>query len=238
MRSDMSKVIVERPRRRIPLKGMSAYPRGQLKNRWAPNLEDAPRTESMGGTYADKRLNENLQPLVRFLRSCVGRRWDEVHSEMASQISCRSAVQKHVLDHLRDYVVQTVWLERGVPYCKGWRGPEALTSWGMRFRFYVEPGTRILRLAPFARRKGRRGSEADPDRRVLSGDRELRRVAGVWYEIGVAPIPRDQDAGAFDVLERSWTSSRRDNVLWRTGRYAASKRQLSAREIVRAGLKR
>jgi hypothetical protein len=88
----MSKVIVERPRLRFPLRNGSAYPRGHLENRWAPDFENAPRIESMGGTYREKWLNENLQPLVRFLRSHVGRRWDDVYSEIAARISCRSAV--------------------------------------------------------------------------------------------------------------------------------------------------
>jgi hypothetical protein len=246
MRSDMSKVIVERPRLRRPLNNGSAYPRGHLKNRWLPNLEDAPRIESMGGTYAEKWLNENLQPLVRFLRSSVGRRWDDVHSEIAAQISCKSAVQKHVLDHLRDYVVENVRIVGStVQYIRHhWYQP--LESVGMRFRFYVAPGTRELCLAPVVSRKRPKKDETDPDRRILSRDRELRRIHGVWYEIDVAPIPRDPSARAacFDVLERTtldggaYDARTRENVLWQTARYAACKRQLSTREIVRRSLRR
>ena len=82
----------------------SDYPRGRLKNLWAPDLEAAPRTESMGGRYAHKWFNENLRPLVRFLSANVGRPWDKVRSEIGAHVSCRSAVQKHVLDHLRDSI--------------------------------------------------------------------------------------------------------------------------------------
>jgi hypothetical protein len=245
MRSDMSKVIVERPRLRFPLKNGSAYPRGHLKNLWVPNLEDARRTESMGGTYAHKRLNENLQPLVRFLRSSVGRLWDEVHSEIAAQISCKSAVQKHVLDHLRDYVVENVRIEgRTVKYVR--YKEETLLSYGTHFRFYVHPNTRKLCLAPSALRKRRVKDKVDPNRRVLSRDRELRRIHGVWYEIEVAPIPRDPSARAacFDVVERTaldggaYNAGARVNILWQTARYAARKRQLSTSEIIRRSLRR
>src|SRR3954469_16133269 len=105
MRPDMSNVLVERPRRpRGPSVG-SAYPRGSLEAKWAPDFENAPRIEAMGRLYGTKYLNENLQPLVRFLRSNVERFWNDVHSEIAEHLSCSSAVQKHVLDHLRDYVV-------------------------------------------------------------------------------------------------------------------------------------
>ena len=178
---------------------------GDLKNQWAPNLEEAPRIESMGGTYAHKRLNENLQPLVRFLRSRVGRPWDEVRSEIAAQISCKSAVQKHVLDHLRDYVVQNVRIVGSTVEPIQYRWPGRVESVGMRFSFYVDPDTRALRLAPPAPRKRRAKEEVDPDRRVLSRERELRRIEGIWYRIDVAPIPRDPSARAacFDVVERA-----------------------------------
>ena len=245
MRSDMSKVIVERPRLRHPLKNGSAYPRGHLKNRWGANVDDAPRIEAMGRAYASKWLNENLQPLVRFLRSNVGRRWDDVHSEIAAQISCKSAVQKHVLDHLRAYVAENVRLVGSAVLCVPYDLHRPLTSVGMRFRFYVDPGTRELRLAPVASRK-RKEDAVDPDRLVLSRQRELRRIHGVWYEIEVAPIPPDPQAraGCFDVIERTpldggaYDAGARENDLWRTARYAARKRQLNTREIARRRLRR
>jgi hypothetical protein len=246
VRYDMSKVIVERPRQRFPLRNGSEYPRGHLENRWAPSLEDAPRIESMGGTYKTKWLNENLQPLVRFLRSRVGRRWDDVHSEIAERISCRSAAQKHVLDHLRDYVVlHDVRISGNAAEVRGPYGYLKLESWGSRSSFYVHPDTGVLCLAPNASRKRRAEAAVDPDRLVVSRDRELRRLEGIWYEIAVAPIPRDPFARAasFDVVERTALDGRAydrggaTNILWRTGRYAASKRQLNKREVARAGLR-
>jgi hypothetical protein len=200
----------------------------------------------MGGAYKEKRLNENLQPLVRFLRSSVGRRWDDVHSEIAAQISCKSAVQKHVLDHLRDYVVENVRIVGATVQCVRSRWYRPLESIGMSFRFYVHPDTRELCLAPVVSRERRGKDKVDPDRRVLSRDRELRRIQGVWYEIEVVPIPRNPSAraGCFDVVERTtldggaYTDGARVNVLWRTARYAARKRQLSTREIIRRSLRR
>ncbi len=245
MRSDMSNVIVERPRLRVPLKNGSAYPRGHLENRWAPDLEDAPRTESLGGTYRVKRLNENLQPLVRFLRSRVGQPWDDVHSEIAAQISCKSAVQKHVLDHLRDYVAENVRVVGKTIHHIEYRAGR-LESRGMRLRFYVDPVSRRLCLAPLAPRKRRVVNGADPDRRVLSPRRELRRIGGVWFEIEIAPIPGRPSARAacFDVVERAALDGGDNGVgarvspLWQTARYATRKRQLGKREITRFGLRR
>jgi hypothetical protein len=189
MRHDMSKVIVERPRMRFPLKNGSAYPRGHLKNQWAPNLEDAPRIESMGGVYATKWLNENLQPLVRFLRSSVGRLWDDVHSEISERISCKSAVQKHVLDHLRGFVEEHPVIRDGIVMYKDYRGYEPLVSYGMRFRFYVDPVSRALALAPLRPRKSRNRPLPDPNCRVISQEIELHRICGIWYELTLLPGP-------------------------------------------------
>lgn len=239
MRHDMSKVIVERPRLRCPFATGSMYPRARQKNKWFPDLENAPRIESMGGEYAWKMLNENLQPLVRFLRSSVGRLWNDVHSEISERISCKSAVQKHVLDHLRGFVDENVILVDGVVFYKTYKGYEPLLTWGMRFRFYVDPISRILSLAPSAKRKGRNKEKPDPNRCIISHELEMRRINGIWYEIMIAPIPTDEivRARCYDVLERSLVDNKAANDLWQSNRYAAKKRQLSTDEIRRLSLR-
>jgi hypothetical protein len=202
MRYDMSKVIVERPRLRFPLKNGSAYPRGHLKNKWAPNLEDAPRIESMGGIYATKWLNENLQPLVRFLRSRVGRLWDDVHSEISERISCKSAVQKHVLDHLRGFVREHAVVVDGIVVDRDWfSGVVPLVSRGMRLRFYVDPVSRILALAPLVPRKNRNRPSSDPNCRVISQEIELRRIKGIWYEFTLLPsTPKKRQLNTAEIV--------------------------------------
>jgi len=219
MRYDMPKVIVERPRMKFPGIG-SAYPRGHLKNPWRNNLEDSPRIESMGGRYAEKCLNENLQPLVRFLRSSVGRPWNKVHAEIAARISCSSAVQKHVLDHLHGYVEEHVWLNGKVAYSFGsWGGRlQPLTSRGMQFRFYVCPKSGLLRLAPMAKRKGGSKSPEDPNRRRLPNGIELRRIAGIWYEVK---------------FEKVVEGMKLENKIVEADRSMVHKRQLNSREIMR-----
>jgi hypothetical protein len=203
----------------------------------------------MGGTYRTKWLNENLAPLVRFLHSRVGLPWDEVYSEISARISCRSAVQKHVLDHLRYFVAENVTLDGDIPMKIGPRGPEPVVSYGRRFEFYVHPRSGNLCLAPphswKARSSWRQRKEAtDPRRKVLSPDRELRRIQWIWYEVTVAPIPKAPVAreATYDVIEQTrlagapFQLGQRSNPLWSTGRYAVSKRQLSSREIARHGL--
>jgi hypothetical protein len=156
MRSDMAKVIVERPRVRWPKRDGSWYPRGSLENVFRNDFELAPKREGMGRGYGEKWLNENLQPLVRFLRSNVGRPWDKVRSEIAAHVRCTSAVQKHVLDHLADFVEEHPLFVGRVPHHR--RRLEPLVSRGMRLRFWVCPRTGLLRLAPVVPRKRARAA--------------------------------------------------------------------------------
>ncbi len=145
MRSDMSKVLVERPRHGHKDK----YPRRYLKNRWG-HEDDGPSREGMGGTYRTKNLNENLGPLVKFLRRNVGRPWNKVRSEMSQHIACTNIVQKHVLDHLRDFVSEHVHLaaRKFVVAFSSYGGLRVLGQSRCRPDFYVCPRSGLLKLAP------------------------------------------------------------------------------------------
>jgi hypothetical protein len=99
MRSDMAKVIVERPR--VP-GWEGSKPKGCQRKLHRLRDDGPPIREGMkarwrGGT---KSLNEHLGPLRRYLNSQVGRPWDKVFSEICVHINRNSAVQDHVRDHV------------------------------------------------------------------------------------------------------------------------------------------
>lgn len=232
----MAKVIVERPRHGH----RDGYPRGELRVR-ARDLESAPTREGMGRGYATKGLNENLRPLARYLAQQVGRPWRLVRSEIAARISTASAVQKHVLDHLRQMVVEDAWWQDGVLVRVERRGVRPLVAGRAWDTHYVCPRTGLLRAAPARRRRPR--ALPDPDRVVLDATRELRRLDGVWFEVTVGAIPFAEETrrACFDVVERrpperAGLSGRTSPILWRSGRYAVAKRQLSKRELRARGL--
>ncbi len=139
----MDKVLVERPRYRF---GGMRYPRGELKMKYEKLGEiDCVRRESMGGRYRRKWFNENLRPLVRYLRSNVGRPWDKVYSEMAAHLRPTSTVQRHVFVHLWQMVARVV-VEKGREIWEhGPRGPRRLVESRWWPAFYVCPRTGILR---------------------------------------------------------------------------------------------
>ena len=149
MRADMFKVIVERPRW-----GSRHAPPVKLK-RSDPGIHSIghKRHAKIDARYY-KSLNENLAPLLRFLRSRCGRRWDDVFSEICAGLDTGSTMKMHVRQHLEDFVAARIsigregeWIADGeimtVRTSRGWR----------RWRFFVDPDDGILRdAAELARR--------------------------------------------------------------------------------------
>ncbi|MBX3227638.1 MAG: hypothetical protein KIT84_14885 [Labilithrix sp.] len=240
MRADMDEVIIERPRWGHWLR----YPRTRVRNRTRAREggeETFPLREPMGGFYAAKSLSDNLAPLERYLRSQVGRPWAKVRSEIAAQLSVTSALQKHVLDHLKQYVVERVYEDDAGRL----RGADRFGRPVVPWRFFVHPRSGALaEMPPRPRTKASRARVRRPDVRVLGPDRELRRVRGIWYEVEIAALPfrHGPDAVPFvrDAIAKldprrldydARDESMRD--LWDENRYARSIRQLSKREIRR-----
>lgn len=144
MRSDMSKVLVERPRL-----GRS-WAKANQGDRFPRNLEDSPKRAPKCPDKT-KGLNENLGPLKRYLRSQVGRKWDDVYSDISKHLRPSNPVQQHVRDHLKDFVCMHTSFENGIPREK----PHGY-SWCDRMvrYFYVCPHTGSLCEHLTARKKG------------------------------------------------------------------------------------
>ncbi len=99
MREDMFKVIVERPR-------LGSRHATKTKLRY-DKCEDRSRVTGRRLAYETgytKSLNENLAPLKRYLHKQVGRRWNDVFSEICRQLDTGSTVKMHVREHLDDFV--------------------------------------------------------------------------------------------------------------------------------------
>jgi len=182
MRDDMAKIIVERPR--IP-------DRFERKGRARP-LEDLPQHEGMRRPHLlrswGKELNENLQPLRRYLERQVGRPWNKVYAEIAKNLRADNTVQQHVRDHLWGYVAVAPRRVLG-----GWDHRSGSGLWYQPL--YVDPVTGLLcRTDQLPEEKARRRakhrqSPAAPTRIELAPDRELRLIDGLWYEVRLAPMP-------------------------------------------------
>jgi hypothetical protein len=147
MRSDMDKVLCERPRGGARLRRRRRY-RGPLEE--APRFESSSRNR--GGS---KWLSEHLGPLRRWLLAQAGRTWDAVYSELRANISPNNAVQLHIWQHAEHYVARHVELVRGKPHhvaARYWEPHGAPVS-SRRCPVYVCPKTGILRRTPVTPRK-------------------------------------------------------------------------------------
>ncbi len=198
MRTDMAKVIVERPRLSRPPRGKgSPYPRGRLKTIFERDLEGAPSKLGMGFPHAEKWLNENLAPLRRFVMGKVGRRWDLVRAEISAHVRRTSAVQAHVFEHLGDMVIENVEMVDGRPHMRRWGKLEPIAGRRHKDTLWVCPRTGRLRPAPPVQKpKPRFGRWV-----CLGPVGELREIDGRWMHVTLAPIRSEASVdGLYDVL--------------------------------------
>jgi hypothetical protein len=233
MREDMFKIIVERPRR-----GWRSRPhaRHRFGDDELPVKMGVRRHVAVMGIKS-KWLNENLQPLKRYLGQQLGRPWNDVYSEIAATLSPGHIVKEHVRQHIGDFVALKVSIDRDGTWFQGKR--RFLTGRGTPWRqiYYVDPLDGILKESAKLWRKlgldpypGRRHSpEPDPDLRVLDEMHELRRIGGIWYEITYDCRPDCQPSHTtYDAITHNFALT--------TKRYAALKRQLSGAELKARGL--
>lgn len=205
MRSDMNKVIVERPRLRY-----GDWLGGGRESGFRQFLQDEARPQKIGmraGHQNRKWLNENLAPLRRFLESCSGRPWDKVVSELRAGIDVRNTIQAHILEHVEDFVEVNVRVrmlvdargrERGAVFeaRQRWRGEWQDVRQGYA-PLFVDPRTGILRATQsrMHRADAQRvlndtaAQEAFAHTRTLVDGRIARCFDGIWYEVAIMPVP-------------------------------------------------
>lgn len=178
MRSDMKKVLTERPRhgswqgqRRV---------RAPAARLWdgEDGFEDA---EHPGRPLRTRYFSDLIGPLRKWLRRQVGRPWDKVWSEICAQVDAESVSGLHLRDHVRWEVNTAVQMdERGV----------ALSRVASRYRgaridgLYVHPRHGLLCWQePDRSRWERRAEPQDPCLRELGAGRFQQQIDGLWFEV-------------------------------------------------------
>lgn len=235
MREDMFKVIVTRPRIGSRYKPSAKSRADALARKRVTGKRLALETERLGTRY----LNEHLGPLKRYLHRQVGRRWDDVFSDICARLDTGSTVKMHVREHLDDYVIRRTWaVEGGDVWGAPQWGPLRSVTLGHAL-FYVEPDTGVLRrvsdlrdrLGLSNRRSERRYRaygypiryEAEPPARWLDANRCHAKLHGIWYALELLPkgVADDGTVKTFRMF--------RD-------RPVTAKRQLSGAELRKHGL--
>lgn len=245
MREDMFKVIVERPRL-----GVRSAPR--IKNRREKTGKSfiGMKRQAMEQTGWRKMLNENLSPLRRYLDRQVGRRWDDVYSEICAQLDTGSTVKMHVREHLDDFVIRHVHITAdGTWLARTWSfGATLCTPDHWFIDLYVDPldgrlkHTGALVKSLGLKRRVFRRCVVDPDlgdsRIKLSQTQELRRVNGVWFRYVFGerrkPVEPKVDDGTRSVIHTDF--DRVGRIDPKTNRLILAKRQLGKKELRQRGL--
>ena len=224
----LSEIVIERPRsgRRVSLKKQTGFKK-QLDYITQEASEDGlfnsylikPRNKS-------KYLSDHLGPLRRFLRSKVGKPWNDVYSELCDRLDSSTMAGQHVLAHVDDYVERHVELIDGVPHYKS-RRHIPLTNWRY-IQLYVHPETGILcdvkDTAADAIASSPKTKE-EVDVITLNEFHQYRKIDGLWYFITYRELP--EFGFAFDVVYKVKISHKN----YRIPLYPAHKKQCNKREI-------
>ena len=247
MRSDMAKILVERPR---PGSRYGRMSRRLARRRQAScNFDQLPAKHGMrrGYDWSDrKELNENLKPLQRFLVSRVGHKWDKVYAEIRARIDPANAVQQHIMTHLYDFVDKArVTPDGQVEFISQW-GTIRRSRYSWREEFYIDPQDGLLKRKitekdrkRWAQQRKQEQAEEKARRIVLDTMTEFRRIDGIWYRVEYAPLsPRAArtSAGANGTVVTEWHQPKAYDVLKKAlvtegSRYAAHKRHLTKKEL-------
>ena len=185
MRSDMHKVIVERPRARSHWKSRKTALRLSETQR-AQAIGEAEEYDGGCGRASsarhEKHLNENLAPLRRYLMAQLGRPWNKVYGEICRTIDTRSAIGLHVLQHVGGFISVDTFIENGQVYERGYRHPTEVRG------LYVHPVTGLIRLA---KRRPSKPKRAELNLVAVSETLEYEKIDGLWFQMEYAP--RDPD---------------------------------------------
>lgn len=236
MRSDMAKVVTERPRRGSRNKSNKTgktlskdeiVDMGYADDDSGPEADSGPtRTKvSRRGQYGwnAKDFSDLLGPLRGFLKKQVGRPWNKVHSELCQHLDRRSVSGSHIWDHVKWEVEQNCHMDgkKVMAFLRYWRGAEPVSG------LYVHPVSGLLLWAP--ERRYNYIPKVDPTLRKLDDNTELRQVEGIWYRL------------AYKWVDVPYTAVIRGNpdpiIKYRREQRLDKKAQLSKAELQDYGLK-
>lgn len=167
MRDDMFKVIVERPRW-----GRKYAAKSKLRYDKCPGRKHATgRRQVLEHRGYTKQLNENLAPLKRYLNKQVGRPWNKVYSEISEKLDAGSTVKQHVRDHLTDFILVKVSLDRSGGFIASNHFGRPLSPDQWWAELYVDPRDGLIkRTDKLCRKLGTKSL-----RQRLRDDRKARR---------------------------------------------------------------
>lgn len=249
MRSDMAKVVTERPRRPSWLKYNFEGRRYRFKNDIS---EDASTWEGTGkgrkaaGEY--KSFDDHIRPLERYVKSNVGRKWDDVFSEIAEHLPANSMAGHHIRNqHVKSMVnlnPQTQNNKYGYfirSYDAPIKGSNTSTFAGWLFveysngQFYIDNKGVLCQ----ARKIRYRPPTREVTKKIVD-DRIYEKLDGFWYEMQYETHTKQvMDSWSNYMMSRQTDDGRaQPPVIYKTDKYEVlvNKKQLNSKELKNLGL--
>jgi len=122
--------------------------KGHMRNVHRLGVENLKTHEGIKAVHTGGRRypSDNLQPLIRYLRSHVGKHWDSVHSKLCASLDTSTVTGQHVMDHLKDLVHTNVVKDGRRVITHDGRVPRdiANNSWFRIAEFHVHPKSGVL----------------------------------------------------------------------------------------------
>lgn len=149
------------------------------------------------GRGVDRKLQgDRIKPLIRYLRSQLGRPWNDVYSEIRENVSLRSTMQMHLVQHVSFAVQTNTYLgEDGRVYEKRNYQSSTLPETSLEeptyygYRFYVHPVSQVLCASPH---KTLKEKTAAPTRFVINPLLHYRKINDNWYVVEFEKIPKTE----------------------------------------------
>ena len=197
MRPDFHKVLCERPRHK-PFNADKRHRKDNL------DYEDMPTKENMKINHirgwGGKELTDHIAPLYRYLNYQVGRKWDDVYSEIRKTIVGKNpnAVKGHILQHIFGF--GGVELHTYGDGKQRFENTQGYGSIGLRElsngQLYIDDDgilRKYNRKGPKKKSWGQlREEKWMQTAQHLPNGNQARKINGLWFEVVLSPILESQ----------------------------------------------
>ena len=203
MRNDMAKIVSEPAKR-----GVGYYRTLNNEYRKAKTFkldEDFEVNDEFCGnvlpmrskriSWEGKEHNYAYRTINRYIRSQVGKLWDDVYSEICKNLRTKAAKALDIKDLFVDHVEQKTWVEDdGKVYYRAWGGHMWCAEEECN-TLYVDPRTGILCISNGdsyrTKRKNceeERNEEAFAWRKIISEKFHFHKIDGNWFRVILGEI--------------------------------------------------
>lgn len=173
-----------------------------LRNRKVFNDDEYGQREGMRwrykATWSAKEFGEHLTPLQGWLRTCLGKKWDDCYSELRSKFDMRKVINAHIMDHLYSYIETNAVIDDDGSICfYGNRFNSGLQPIEKCYKdYYVCPKSKIVKrthpVNTISRKnanKNKRDVEQAKVLKFVGNDAVLRNIDGIWFYFDLKNVP-------------------------------------------------